>query len=155
MKSSLVDGKFQPTHGMSRTPEFEAWRQLRARCLRPTHRVFNRYKNRGVCDRWAESFEAFYEDMGARPTAKHSLDRIDNNGPYAPENCRWATWPEQLRNTSQNVNLTHNGKTQCVTAWADETGIKSATLYSRLKRGWSAERALTAPVQVQRKAKPG
>lgn len=88
------------SHGKTRTPEFAAWQALRDRCLNPRNRSFPSYGGRGisVCDRWQDSFESFFADMGERPSAKHSIDRIDNNAGYAPANCRWATHSEQMRN---------------------------------------------------------
>lgn len=91
------------THGESRrgawTPEFQAWAALRRRCLNPRYRGYKDYGGRGitVCDRW-ESFEAFLQDMGRRPSADHSVDRINNDGPYSPDNCRWATRSQQQLN---------------------------------------------------------
>ncbi len=86
-------------HGMSHTPEHEAWAAMRKRCENPRHAAYPNYGGRGVrvCQRW-QSFENFYEDMGSRPSPLHSLDRVDNDGGYEPANCRWATKSEQASN---------------------------------------------------------
>lgn len=91
--------RLRTTHGMTKTPEFKAWQSMHSRCYNPNVRNFQNWGGRGikVCDRW-HSFEAFYADMGARPSAGHSLDRIDVNGDYEPDNCRWATALEQRHN---------------------------------------------------------
>lgn len=136
---------FVATHGRSRTPEYRVWQQLRQRCLNPRAKSFDNYGGRGVtvCDRWNESFQAFIDDMGARPSPYHSIDRIDNDGPYEPKNCRWAEMRVQLRNRRTNSMLTFLGRTQTVTDWAAELGIAAPTLDARLQRGWSLEKALS------------
>lgn len=115
--------------------------------MNPRDQSFQNYGGRGisVCDRWRDSFEAFYADMGGRPTARHSIERIDNDGHYEPGNCRWAEIRDQLRNRRTNHVLTHLGQTLTVTDWAALIGIAATTLTARLDRGWSVEEALTTP----------
>jgi hypothetical protein len=137
------------THGMTRTStEYHVWQGFRARCLNPNSPAYARYGGRGitVCAEWA-TFEQFYADMGPRPSLGHSLDRIDNDGPYAPWNCRWATRTEQGRNTRANIRYTHAGMSLTLREWSEQTGISFNTLVYRIWRsGWSIERALTQPL---------
>lgn len=136
------------THGMSGTPEHNAWKAMKGRCDNPNNREYPYYGGRGiqVCARWRESFETFYADMGPRPSRKHSLDRIDNDGDYSPDNCRWATRIMQANNKSSNRILEFNGKRQTIAEWSRETGISEKNITGRLnRRGWSIERTLTTP----------
>ncbi len=143
-------------HGHSRRKQhsktYTAWSHMISRCTNPNDINYHNYGGRGitVCKRWRK-FENFLEDMGEPPSAKHSIDRIDNNGNYCKSNCRWATDTEQQRNTRRNHSVTYNGKTQCIAAWAEEYGINDGTLRSRLRLGWSIEKALTTPVKKRRK----
>lgn len=117
---------------------------MRARCasLRPAD--FPKYRGRGitVCERWQNSFDAFYADMGAPPVGM-SLDRIDGDGPYSPDNCRWATPLTQSRNRRYVRQITFDGRTQLLTDWARELGLRVSTLSMRLnKYRWPLDRAL-------------
>ncbi len=131
------------THGMYHTPENKVWSSMRERCLNPHHMHYARYGGRGVtvCARWAV-FETFYADMGPRPPGT-TLERRNNDKGYSPDNCVWASRKDQQRNRVNVRNYTFRGKTQCIAAWAEETGIAHATLTSRFNSGWCAERALT------------
>lgn len=134
------------THGYAYRAEYRAWNGILNRCRCKGDVNYHRYGGRGirVCKRWLK-FENFIADMGDRPSAKHSIDRIDNNGNYEPSNCRWATMKEQGRNRSDNVNITYKGETKCVSAWAEERGMVMNTIRLRLQRGWSVERAIETP----------
>lgn len=124
-------------------PLYNVWCSMRQRCNDPGSQFYEYYGGRGirVCSRW-DDFEVFVADMGAMPSAKHTLDRKNNDGNYEPSNCRWATMKEQCRNRGNNVVYTYRGKTQCLSAWAEDTGLKYATLYMALRRGKSFENAI-------------
>lgn len=121
-----------------------------ARCHNQRNNRFYRYGARGivVCERWRGSFAVFRADMGPRPSPRHSLDRIDNDGNYAPGNVRWATPHEQGRNRSDNRFITWGGETMCLSDWGRRLGLSVSRLRWRLQR-WGVERALTAPIRVR------
>lgn len=133
-------------HGMHNTTEYLVWQQMKERCHNPKKAAYLRYGARGieVCARWRESFQAFIDDMGPRP-AGTTLDRIDNNGPYAPENCRWADNHTQYTNRRQTVWVEYDGERKCRKGWARQYGVNSTTLAQRLSKGWDIHRALTTP----------
>ena len=132
------NGRFAPTHGMKGTKIYRIWQAMLAR----TRYGRKDYAGRGivVCDAW-HKFENFYADMGDVPEGM-SLDRIDNNGNYEPSNCRWASHTEQMNNKRNNVFIEWNGKKQTVRQWERELNMKPTTLRSRLKYGWSLEKAM-------------
>ncbi len=130
-------------HGMSNSYLHSVWRDMRNRCSNPRHQAYSCYGGRGilVCSRW-DSFEAFVEDVGDRPSDRHQLDRIDNDGHYNPGNVRWVVCQANNRNKRNNVKVSWRGKTLCLSEWAERLGIKYGTLYSRYTRGWSTSRML-------------
>lgn len=136
------------THGHSSggkwSPTYTVYHGIVARCTNPNNPRWGDYGGRGIaiCDEWRNSFDAFLADMGERPDGC-SIDRIDNDGPYRKDNCVWANDIRQARNKRSNRLFTHNGKTQTLAEWAEETSIPYFTLHSRLRRGWSIERALS------------
>lgn len=135
------------THKMSQTKQYSNYQNMLRRCHDSLDKDYKNYGARGieVCKKWRESFENFWEDMGVGYSHGLTLDRIDNNGPYAPENCRWATLKQQANNTRYNV-LIDTPTGQMTIAQAAETyGIKSITLRKRLKAGWPVRIALTTP----------
>ncbi len=126
----------------SRIREYRIWAGAKNRCHNVNNECYSDYGERGIvmCSRWRESFADFLNDMGSAPSAKHSLDRIDNNGPYSPENCRWATQTQQANNARSNVRLEHNGEVRNLTEWARLLGMTPSGLAQRIRRGWNKER---------------
>ncbi len=122
-------------HGMFGTPTYTTWGQMIQRCTNPKSKEYPRYGARGikVCERWRK-FENFLADMGLKP-AGLSLERVNNDGDYEPDNCKWATPLEQSRNRSNVIQFTHKGKTQNLTDWARESGIPKSTLHRWYKQG--------------------
>lgn len=129
-------------HGLSRSPVYKIWSAMRQRCRSSKWYVPKGIK---VCPRWLDSFEAFYEDMGPRPSPRHSIDRIDNAGHYEPGNCRWATDHEQMANTDSAVLLSVLGETQPIRGWARITGLGASCIRSRLATGMSPEDTILTP----------
>lgn len=141
-ESAAETGRRSATHGMHNTSTYMTWKNMKARCMNPNVPHYIRYGGRGIriCEKWL-TFEGFLADMGPCPS-RMSIDRIDNSLGYFKDNCRWATVREQGRNKRSNRLVTSNGRTLCVSEWAEATGIPVTTIASRLKRGWSPERAL-------------
>ncbi len=129
--------------------EYGIWMGINSRCRNRHVKAYNNYGGRGisVCERW-RCFASFLEDMGPRPSIKHQIERINNNGNYEPGNCKWATRKEQCRNKRNNRLLTFKGETRCVREWAEITGIGEGVIQDRIERGWNTEKALTTPVHV-------
>jgi hypothetical protein len=124
------------THSQTNTPIYRTWQSMKRRCYQSKDKFYKWYGGRGitVCGRWLASFENFYSDMGEKPTPKHQIDRIDSNGNYEPSNCRWTTAKENSNNRRSNRLFTHNGKTQTLTQWCEEFGLKYKTCHSRIFR---------------------
>lgn len=126
--------------------EYWIWNMVVQRCTNPNVKNWNDYGGRGitVCESWLK-FEQFFADMGKRPTTKHSLERIDNNAGYHKDNCVWATRMEQAKNKRNNRVLTVGGASKHLAEWAREFCVDHTLIIERMKRGWSAERAITTP----------
>ncbi len=155
-QASNWTSKNKTRHGHSRKDKssrtYGIWTDITKRCTNPNHKYYHRYGGRGieVCDRW-KKFEYFLEDMGEVPT-NLQIDRIDNNLGYSPENCQWTTSKENNRNRCNNHLITFSGRTQCLSAWAEEIGMSHETLSKRIsKLGWSVEKALMTPIRKRRK----
>ena len=156
---SAKQGRETTTHGHTRncswSPEYKSWVAMISRCTHTTNKQYHRYGGRGIsiCQEWMV-FENFLRDMGEKPTPKHTLDRIDNDGNYEPGNCRWATVQEQNRNRSSGVYFECFGERLSLTEWGEKTGIPIETIRSRIhKFGWSVEKALSTPPKSRRDSK--
>ncbi len=130
---------YNTIHGKCRTPENLTWNRMLNRCYNPANPKYKNYGGRGitVCERWRgeHGFENFLTDMGERPSSKHSIDRIDVNGNYCPENCRWATAKVQANNMTTNILISYRGKTQTLSQWCDELNLSYSRVYDRYSRG--------------------
>ncbi len=136
------------THGKSDSPEHRAWSSMKRRCYGNSDKGYKNYGARGitVCDRWLESFDNFYADMGPRPSDKHSIDRIDTNGRYDASNCRWATDLTQMRNRTNTLNFTFGEVTKTLAEWAEEAGMNYYTVWARIFTfGWDPADAVGIP----------
>jgi hypothetical protein len=148
-------GKSNESHGMSKSKEYLTWAHMIKRCTCKKDKSYNRYGGRGikVCDRWLHSFENFYADMGPRP-GNMTIERINSNGDYSLNNCRWATRAEQSRNRRTNIMITINGETRCATDWAIRFGITGKLATGRIRKGWDPVKAVTTPVKSPPPKKP-
>lgn len=138
-------GATMELHGKRHTPEYALWLSFKQRCLNPRDKNYPNYGGRGitVCDHWASSFQAFYDDMGPRPSPDLTLDRIDNRQGYEPGNCRWATRQTQAENRRNVTFVTVDGLKVTLKEAARRLGVNYATvLYRKNVTGYSPERAL-------------
>lgn len=142
----IRNGNFK--HGLYRSTENIIWMGIKGRCYTPTSTSYKNYGARGIkmCDRWKNSFENFLADMGKRPSKKHSIERINNNGNYEPSNCKWATNLEQSKNKRTTKKIAFNGEVYCMIEWAEKLNISYQTLQHRFMNGWNIEEALTTPL---------
>lgn len=146
-ETTSIRSKKHGHSGTNRTPTYRTWRSMVRRCTNPKDNRAYAYLARGisVCDRW-RSFENFLADMGERPEGK-TIDRIDNEKGYFPENCRWATASEQATNKRTSRWIEHDGRRMTLSQWAAEFNIGIGILHHRLKSGWPVAHALTTPVK--------
>jgi len=136
------------THHRAGTVLYTRWTHMIGRCTNPKNAAYADYGGRGItiCPQWRASFETFARDMGEPPPGKH-IERRDNDGPYSPENCYWASRIEQANNKRNNRWLTYDGITLTLAQWSRMTGLRHHTILHRLAHGWTLERALTTPVR--------
>ena len=139
------NGLFAATHGESKTKLYKVWAAMKDRCSNPASTTYKRYGGRGikVCKQWQDSYKSFRDwaiDNGYSEGL--TIERIDNDGNYSPENCRCATRKEQSNNMSRNRLITYNGKTKTAVQWSELIGVNAKTISTRLRRGWSETEAL-------------
>jgi len=151
----------QRIHGAAGTPEYSCWKAMRRRCLVVDDPKYSAYGGRGVrvCARWLSDFSSFRDDMGARPSAAHSIDRINNDGHYScgkceecirngwPANCRWATHLDQINNRRNTVAVRTGEERVLAIELARRNQISDWVFYKRLRVGWDPTRAATTPVR--------
>lgn len=151
-----VTGELSRTHGLSKHKHLRwVYESMKQRCYNSNNKSYKHYGGRGVtvCDEWRDNFEAFYNwaiEKGydeKQQGNKQTLDRINNNGNYEPNNCRLVNRFIQANNTRRNVYYTYDGKTLTLAQWAKELNIKYITLHERVRKGWSIEKALETPVR--------
>ena len=140
--------KKHKTHGLSLTPIYTVWKNMRARCERPYSVDYYLYGGRGikVCERW-HTFQNFFDDMGDIPFPLAQIDRIDCDGNYELSNCRWTTATENMRNRRINNYITFEGETHCITEWEEMKGLSRDRIATRLKAGWDLDKAMNTPIK--------
>jgi len=141
-RESRRNNRYGYKHGYSNSHTYNTWHLMLQRCNNLMHTAYKNYGGRGirVCEAWLK-FENFLQDMGERPEGM-SLDRIDNDGDYCKENCRWITQGEQMRNTRRNITITIDNVTKCLKEWCEFYQLSYHKVYDRLYHGWTPEEAL-------------
>lgn len=131
--SSIINRR----HGLSHIPEYRVWNQIKDRCYNEKRDCYKDYGARGITmsDEWKDDFEAFYRDMGPRPTNHHTVERDNNNSGYSKENCRWATKLEQGNNKRNNIFFFYNGVAKTLATWCKELNLDYGVVYMRIQRG--------------------
>jgi hypothetical protein len=148
-KGSLVT-KSKTRHGKTHSQVYSAWRSMRSRCRNPNNQDYLNYGSRGitVCERWLESFENFYADMGDPPTKDYSIDRKNSNGNYDPDNCQWATELHQQNNKRNNLRFTYEGEAHTLKEWAKLKNLPYSCLQQRITvLKWPFEKAITTALK--------
>lgn len=144
------DNKPRLTHGGYHTRLYRIYGRMIQRCCNPNYSETQYYLGRGItiCKEWMDSFESFRDWANANGYADNlSIDRIDVNKGYSPDNCRWATAKEQSRNKRNNIVITHNGKSKTLVEWCEDYKLPYGTIEMRIRRGWNKERAITEPIK--------
>lgn len=147
--------KLNPNYGESQTRLYTVWTNMKSRVRNPNDPAYSDYGGRGIqiCEEWMDfqKFKRWAIESGYNDSL--TIDRVDVNGDYCPENCRWTTRTVQNNNTRRNHTLTVNGRTMTVAEWAKETGVSRLTLHQRIKNGWSDEDVILKPIRKSPKSK--
>ena len=142
---------YNATHKLSKTKLYKVWETIRTKCRNPKSSNYRLYGGRGIdiCDEWYNDFLAF-RDWALSHGYQEGLtiDRINNNQGYSPDNCHWITNREQQLNKRNNVLISYQGKTQTLVEWCDELGLKYKTIQNRIVKGWDKVRAITEPIHT-------
>lgn len=136
------------THGRTGTTEWKIWTNIKERCLNPKNSGYHKYGGRGIviCAAWKESFMEFFSDMGKRPGAGYSIERRNNDGPYSPDNCYWATYSQQARNRRSSVYVAIQGESMLLIEACEKYGVPYSKAHLRLSRGWSTDHTFEVKV---------
>lgn len=149
LKREIIKSGAHTIHGDSKTRLYGIWKGMRKRCENPNSSNYHKYGERGisVCDEW-QNWETFKDwAISNGYTNDMSIDRINNEGNYEPDNCRWATAKEQSNNRRNNRRIEYRGEQKTIAEWSEELGISQYVIEARLNLGWSVERALTEPIR--------
>lgn len=140
-------------HNLSNSSEYGIWKGMRRRCCNPSDNRYKDYGGRGikVCDKWMNSFEEFYKDIGPRPSKEHTIDRIDNNGNYEPGNVKWSTIEEQCGNKRNTRWLEYEGVKKRISEWSKIVNIPQNTLRGRIDSNWSVDDILMKPIMFNKR----
>ena len=147
-----VDHPNATRHGHVGSPEYNLWKSMNQRCTNPQCKSFPNYGARGihVDEIWRSDFAAFIDDMGPRPDDTHTLERLDNNGPYSPTNCVWASRTKHSRNTRRTIKVTFEGDVICLKDACTRAGLSYSAVRARIRRGWSVDRALSTKIRAMK-----
>lgn len=148
--------QFKHGHGLKMDKTYMTWARIKSRCNNQNSPDYDDYGGRGikVCDRWSNSFNSFLEDMGYPPDENYSIDRINPDGNYEPNNCRWASPVQQARNKRNTIRLPYDNEMLPIGDIADRLGITYKALYQRLaKYNWDIEKAAKPSIGTNRKQK--
>lgn len=151
LRKELISARLT-VHGEStrkRSVEYIAWLGMKARCYNPKNPSYRDYGERGiqVCEQWVTSYTRFLSDMGRKPSASFTLERLDVDGGYTMGNCVWATRKAQANNKRSNYLITYSGETRTLAQWAEVLGLPARQLRARLVAGWSVTRTFSEPLR--------